>query len=469
MADERPNILMFFTDHQRHDAMGCAGNPIIKTPAMDSLAAEGARFNHHYVCGVACMPSRASLWTGQYVHQHGIARTDWKTWLRPEVPTIPSLLTDAGYRTVAVGKMHFAPIQMLGGFQERVIIEAKYSDGTDDYRQALRERGLFGQHIGHHTPGFGKAYKAMKSPLPEESYIDGYIGRRGLEAIENIPEPFFLVVSFCGPHDPYDPPEPYAGMYDQAAIPPPNAREGEIESFPKVIRDEALDCGCEHLNFTRMTRSDVARVQAYYYGMVTHIDACVGRILGALDQRRLSDRTLVMHSCDHGDYIGNHGLIFKHGPGCDDETRVPLLMRWPGTIQAGQVNEALTQNIDVMPTLLEAAGVAPPDACAGQCLLPLLKGQADPRTFRESVVTHLEGRGICYRDRHMKYTRFPRDEFDVLYDLDADPRELRNLCYFKDPGWEGRVSEMRARLLDWYQAHPARVPKGTYGGYGGNV
>ncbi|MBI4025813.1 MAG: sulfatase-like hydrolase/transferase [Verrucomicrobia bacterium] len=465
MAEKRPNILMFMTDHQRADALGCAGHPVLKTPAIDRLAGEGMRFTHSFTCASACMPSRAALWSGLYPHVNGVVRTDWKSWLSPATPTIQSLLSGAGYLTVAVGKMHFVPWGTLGGFQHRVIIESKYSTAEDEYHRALRERGFWGKHIGHHTPGFGKAYKAMPSPLPEEYHIDGYIGRRGVETLRAIrAEPFFLVVSFCGPHDPYDPPEPYASRYDSAAMPKPVARPGEAASFPPVIRDVALSYGLERLDFTRMTPDDIGRVRALYYGNLSLIDRWIGNLLETLDELGLSERTLVAHTCDHGDYIGNHQLLFKHGPGCDDETRVPLLIRWPGRIPP-QANDAFVENVDLMPTYLEAAGLKPPPQCQGRSLFDLLDGRGEP--WRDAVVTHLEGRGVCYRDRHWKYTRFPGQPFDVMYNLQADPNELRNLCHFQDRGWVDRAADLSAKLVAWYYQHPAQTATTGYGGYGG--
>jgi len=446
---------MIMTDQQRYDALGCSGNKILKTPSIDRIANEGIRFTNSYTCAVACMPSRASIWSGLHPHQHGVLQTDGVTWLSASIPTIQSIFSEAGYHTVAVGKMHFAPWNTLGGFQQRVIIESKYYNVNDEYRVMLKNLNMDEKRIGHQTPGFGRAFKAIKSPLPEDLYIDGYIGRRGVEVLERIPEPFFLVISFCGPHDPFDPPEPYSEMYPLNIIPPPNSRPEEIYSFPRAIRTTALNMGIEHLDFSKMTSQDIARIQSYYYGMLSLIDKWVGRILNLVDERGFSERTVVLYTSDHGEYLGNHGLLFKFGPGCDDEIRMPLLIRFPEKISSSQVSNAFVQNIDIMPTIFEACGISQSPKYSGKSLFPLIEHKIDPLEFRQYVITHLESRGICYRDHNFKYTRFVDSDSDVLYNLRDDPEELYNLCYFHPGQWQDVISEIQRKMIDWFYQYPA--------------
>ncbi len=446
----RPNILLITTDQQRWDCVGANGNEIIRTPALDRLAAEGMRFTHSYTSASACVPSRATWITGQYPHTHGAINTSGKHFLRPGTPTLMSRLADAGYHTMGVGKMHFFPWNALWGFDFRVTGEG-YDD--DDYSRMLKEKGLFGQHIGHHTPGFGKACKAMPSPLHEDDHLDGWVGKRGVDMLhERMADPFFLWVSFSGPHDPFDPPAPYDTMYRPEEMPPRVAREGELDRLPASAKCKASDYGIEHINLTAIDDDLAAQIRAYYYGNVSLIDKWVGELLNTLDAKGLADNTLVVFTADHGDLLGDHHLFYKGYMPCEADMRVPLLMRWPEHLAPG-VCDRFTGSVNLMPTLLEAAGLSVPNSCQGRSLLPLLSGEAPG--WDDFVVTYSEPGRYRIRDSRYAYTRYPDQDMDTLFDLHNDPHELNNLCH-GDRGVEAIISDMRARLIDWFAAQADR-------------
>jgi arylsulfatase len=423
----RPNIVLITTDQHRWDCVGANGNHAIRTPALDRLASGGVRFTRSFCAAVACMPSRACLMTGVLPSIHGVTDTSSRSWLRPDMPTLPGLLSSSGYETVAVGKMHFKPWDALCGFNRRVTIESKYCPEPDEYRRYVAERGLKDRVIGHHTPGFGRANKAMPSSLTEGDHIDGFIGRRGVETLKDLAgksKPFFLWLSFCGPHEPNDPPEPYASMYDPKDMPPPRRAPGEIDRLPPVVRRDATAFGIEHMNLWGLPDAEIARIRALYYGNVTLIDAWIGRVLDTLTQAGVEDNTLVVFTSDHADYLGDHDLLWKGLLPSDADMKVPLILRWPGRIAPGCCTD-LVSGIDVLPTCMAAAATRTPDTCRGLDLVAVAAGK---RPGRDHVVLFSEPDKWRYRSAEWSYTTWPGQPFDTLYNLKEDPWELNNLC-----------------------------------------
>ena len=411
--------------------MAANGNPLIRTPNLDALARDGVSFAHSYVNAVACMPSRACLMSGQHANAHGVLRTCRGPWLQPSTPTLPGCFSAAGYQTVGVGKMHFQPWHVLGGFDRRVFTESKYdgTGGQDEYRQTLKALGLHNKNIGHHTPGFGKAFKTMPTTeLPPDLHIDAFIGRRGAETLEQLAGrggPFFLMVSFCGPHEPWDPPPPYDTMYDLGAMPTGWSRKGELDILPARVLKGITDMGIEHLNLTAVPDAKKREITAYYYGNVTLIDHWVGRILDALKRRGLYDDTVIVFTSDHGEYLGDHNTYYKADFPCDSDCRVPLILKAPGA-RPGARPERIVGNVDIMPALLDLAGIRVPESCQGRNLLT-----AEPGSTPESecAITYSEsGPSYRVRTRDWAYVRWAGGSPETLYHVAEDPHELNNLA-----------------------------------------
>ena len=399
----------------------------MRTPALDELVQEGVSFERSYCAAAACQPSRASLFTGIYPNLHGVTQTGGGCWLPPALPTFPRLLGAAGYRTAAVGKMHAARWDDPCGFHERVIIESKYSAAPDEYRRYLAANDLTRRVIGHHQPGFGQHHKAMASDLRPDEHIDGYIARRGGETLQRLIDaeaPFLLWVSFCGPHDPYDPAPPYSRLYEPSQMLRPRRAPGELDQLPPAVRAGATAFGIAKMNLHGISDAEHQRMRALYYGNVSQIDAGIGQLLKTLDERGLAAQTLVVFTSDHGDYLGDHDLMWKALLPSEADMRVPLILRWPDRLPPGRRQE-LVSGVDLMPTLLAAGGVDIPAHLQGKTLFDVLEGRSQPR---QHLLMFSEPNKWRYRDDRWAYTWWPDQPFDTLYDLQADPYELHNLA-----------------------------------------
>ena len=443
---DKPNVLFIMTDQQRWDCLGVNGNPLIRTPHLDGLAKDGVNFTHHFTNAVACVPSRACLLSGQHVSVHGADVTSGGKWLAPETPTLPGCFTDAGYRTVGIGKVHATPWDDPCGFERRVPVDGIYEE--EEHARMLKKKGLWGRHVGHHTPGFGKAYKSMPCPLPLDDHVDGFIGKRGREALASLlerPEPFFLYVSFVGPHEPLDPPHPYDEMYDPAQMPTGHRREGELDVLPARVLREVTDMGIEHLDLTAVPEAKKREMAAHYYGKCTLIDDQVGRLLDLLWKSGRYDNTIVLFTTDHGEYLGDHNLYYKGYFPCDSDCRIPLIIKAPG-LARGITSDRISGNIDVMPTLLELAGLPAPGTCQG---IPLAGRDAVAGPHDGDYAVTYSERGPAHRLRTHDWAYVHRScgEHDQLYNVVEDPHELNNLA--DDAASGEQKHRLHRQLLHW--------------------
>lgn len=422
MSDTRPNILFITCDQLRFDGLGVFGNSVVSTPALDQLAREGVRLEHFFSQSTVCQPSRATLATGRYPHIHGVKYNGYD--LASSETTLQKVLSANGYSTVSIGKMHFDPVTELHGFQSRVFIEGKMYVGDDEYRVFLDERGkrrLFEEHVAAwDAVDFG----ARRSPLPDDEYIDSYIGQRAIETLRDMPEPFFAWVSFVNPHMPFDPPSPFAEMYDPNSIPlPPDWADQRQDS--RIPEHRTSSAGRD---FATLDGDRVRQIRALYYGAISLVDREIGRILTALRDKDTLDRTLVVFTSDHGEFLGNRGLLWKGGRMLyDDLLRVPFIARWPEQLPSNVVVSHLAQATDVMPTFLDFAGVETPLGVQGRSLRPILSLKSVPN-WRDVVFS--EGLAVkMVRDYHWKLIFYPEKTYGELYDLQNDPGERNNLYY----------------------------------------
>lgn len=421
-ARRKPNILILHGDEHRADCVDLAGADV-RTPNLSALAAEGVNFTRSFCPYPVCTPSRYSLLCGRYVHEHG----GWSnhSTLAPDIPTFPRALRDAGWRTTAVGKMHFTPTYLDVGFETMRLAE-QAGDGRwdDDYHRELMEAGLVdrldltdqrAEYRKRAPEEYWRMCGAMPSDLPEAWHSTTWIGDRAVEELQRWPESgAMLMVGFVKPHHPFDPPAPWDRMYDPDTVtPPPGWTESPME------RDISYHPGFfPHADLTEAT---LRRITAMYYATISHMDCQIGRMMDTLRRRGLDDNTLVVYTSDHGDYLGFHHLLLKGGYMYDPLVRVPLIVRWPDRARRGETRETLVTNVDLAPTLLRFAGLTPPETMNGLDL-------ADPGADREVVFAESDiGRQAMARTHSLKLIVDDRLHRRMLFDIENDPMELRDV------------------------------------------
>jgi choline-sulfatase len=415
------NLLFITTDQQRQDSLPCYGLPVVRAPHLERLAAEGMVFERCYVSSPLCVPCRATLMTGQYAPTHGCLANF--TWLSPDAWTWPRAAEQAGYRTAAIGKMHFTPWDLAMGWQQRIICEDKRHTYLPDHHvEFLRAHGLERPHPTDH-PGYYESLGAPVHRFEARFHPDSFVAERAAAWIRgNAAAPFAVWVSFPGPHDPYDPPADYAALYANVEVPEPLWAESDARG--PVYRRQHGSKGTLHnpmfrIDPTAASQDQIRRWKRHYYANITLIDEGIGRIVTALQESGILDRTLIIFASDHGDALGDHGAVYK-GFYYESMVKVPLIARGPG-VKRGRC-ASLVSTVDLVSTFLDWVGAAAPMPLAGRSLRPLF---ADPNAVvRDLVCSDLQGQSMVYDGRY-KYVHYASGEREI-YDHHADPDEFDN-------------------------------------------
>jgi arylsulfatase A-like enzyme len=452
------NVIVVLTDQFRYDCVGANGSTVARTPRIDGFAHGAVRFTHAFTPTGICSPARTSMLTGQYPHRHGVMNNvTGPDALAADIPSglplLPELLQKAGYRTGYVGKYHVAAHEAptRHGFTDAVGTGFFWADDEFlDYRRRL------GHPVTADRPAFPiSRWTTAGTPLmgkeevPIEATPPAYLVQRAVGLLDEYAadgSPFYMVLSFVGPHWPHVMPEPYWSMYDPAAI----------EPWPSFFDDGAGKPGAPAKTKVRFgvdgwTWDDWAPVVATYFGSVTFHDHLIGQFLDAVAERGLDDTTLVAVTADHGDMTGSHGQLNKGPMMYDDVYRIPLFARLPGSAPA--VSHEFVSNMDLMPTALAAAGLPTDTAIDGRDLTPLLTGSGS-FDGRDGFFAQFHGdEGGLYSQRMLRTERhklvYNAHDTDELYDLAEDPWELHNLAH--DPAHAGLRRELQARLFAWMQ------------------
>lgn len=483
---QRPNILFLCTDQQRYDTLGCYGNAQIQTPHLDQLAREGVLFEQCYVQSPVCAPSRASLLTGLYPHNHGL----WANGVT--LPEHHALVTRAlaagGYDCGMVGKQHLSAC-----FQGRT--EPRHDDGYRVFKWAhdpshgspenAYHRWLAEEHpelyAAANAQGTGRQGHVAKrwDTMPTEAHYSHWVGEEGLAFLREArqrQQPFFLWLNFFDPHHPFTAPAEYLERYNPQTLPAPLGGPTDLRDRPPVLTEASHASYAGHARgFTDHTAEEIQELVAAYYAMVSLIDDEVGRLLAELAQQGLAENTLMIFTSDHGEMLGDHALLLKGPLMYEGAVRVPLLLRWPGQLPADTRRSEIVQWLDLTATFLDAAELPPLPHQQGQSLLPLARGAAN--------APH-RGWALCeYRDSghpydppvHVTMLRYDRYKLVVhhgppatdrprtgeLYDLADDPQELHNR--WADPAYATIRLELQERLLDTLIATEDRAqPREAY-------
>ncbi|HUU53698.1 MAG TPA: arylsulfatase [Armatimonadota bacterium] len=444
----QPNILLLMSDQWRGDALGANGNDTVHTPHIDSLAADGVAFRAAYSSTPSCTPARAGLLTGLAPWHHGML--GYGNVNEHYTVELPQALRDAGYDTFGIGKMHWTPQRALHGFHGTLLDESGRVESpgfVSDYRQ------WFAQVSGGADPDATgidwNGYEAKPYVHPESWHPTAWTGQTALDLIDRHTgdAPFFLKVSFARPHSPYEPPQRFWDLHDDASMPPPvigswAARHAAVD-HPIPIDTWHGDLGL----------AQAKRSRRGYYGSIAFIDDQIGRLLQALRDRGIDDNTLILFTSDHGDMLGDHHLWRKTYP-YEGSVRIPMVLRWPTSMgmddRRGQTLDSPVELRDLLPTFLDAAGAPIPEFLDGSSILPLVRG--DAKSWRPYI--DLE-HSCCYTDNddwtaltdgEWKYIFHAGIDREQLFHLHADPDELDDLAPV--PAHAQTLALWRARLAD---------------------
>jgi arylsulfatase A-like enzyme len=453
MSMDRPNFVLFITDQQRADFLGCAGHPVLRTPNIDSIAASGVRFDRCYVASPICMPNRASLLTGRMPTAHQ-ARSNGIPLSR-RATTLGNLLHEAGYATGLVGKSHLQNHLDAQPLCDRPAIKdgyhepsAKFSDafqhdladdfytqetprywkdaharvqvpyyGFDhveltlrhgdiaegDYLHWAREKGVDLPQIRGKQHQLAHDYicpDAWRTAVPEEVYPTAFVADRSVSFLRQAARsdrPFFLLVSFPDPHHPFTPPGRYWDMYSPDSMPLPAAYSWDDWDPPPHVRQllDEHDQGRSERKFIgyAINEREAREAQALTCGLISCIDDAVGRVLESLKALGLDQKTVVSFTTDHGDYLGDHRLLLKGPAHYQSLIRTPFIWSDPMLERQGETTDALASTIDITATILDRARIGAFVGMQGKSLLPVLEENAAPR---DAVLIQEEQQRLCY-------------------------------------------------------------------------
>ena len=493
MEKDRPNILWFCTDQQRFDTIHALGNPHINTPNLDRLVAEGVAFTHAFCQSPICTPSRASFLTGRYPANVRGCMNGNEEW-GEGAPLVTALLAESGYDCGLSGKFH------LAGAHGRE--EPRPED--DGYRvfhwsHDPQDRYPSGHAYADWLAAQGYSLRDLRedpASIPPDLHQTTWCTDLAIDFLSEKRRkgPWLMSVNVFDPHAPFDPPQEYRDRYDSSKLPSPLFRQSDLAnqlSIPGDFQNEARP----------PQEFNAQDVIASYYAMIELVDENVGRLLASLEETEQRENTVIIFTSDHGEMLGDHGLLLK---GCrfnEGLVRVPLIISWPGhfpaqeepapedspadevsngeeesgaedsaagapeedspVAPAGFVSDALVELVDIAPTLLELAGLALPHGMQGQSLLPILRGETPPHQHRDFVRCEyysalnpdIPGRAqyegsyaTMYRDRRHKVVVYHGHEQGELYDLEKDPGEYENL--WDDPDSEALRFDLMRRNFD---------------------
>jgi choline-sulfatase len=470
-ADSLPrpkNVLLIMSDQHKPHAMGIDGDPVARTPNLDALCRSGVRFDSAYCSNPVCVPSRASLLTGLYTHNHG-AYNNSVPWPF-EHRTIAHHFDRAGYMTALIGKMHFVDAQ-THGFEYRV-------DFNDWWQYLGPKTKLYADELGKRNSGSGlpqiddlwldagdpwdgaRATDDRQGPvavgraskMAEQDQFESFVARESIRFLKNHgKQPFFLVSSFLKPHDPFMPAKRFADMFRPEDMKLPDTwGKVDLSRVPKEISAAIRrNAPTPELHDAEQAKRRIA----LYYGNLAQMDDCVGRVLTALRELDLEKDTVVLYTADHGEMLGEHGLWQKF-VFYEPSVGVPLVVRAPGVTPGGARSKTPVSLVQALPTLLDLCGLPSVSGLDGTSLAPDLR---EPRRTRDATVFaefNLRNPRAKYMIRRgdYKYNYYVNDMAE-LYNLREDPKEMRNLAL--EAASAGKVAEMKAQLFAWHRPQEA--------------
>jgi arylsulfatase len=454
-----PNIVFILTDQQRFDTIGRHDCPWMKTPHLDRLTKEGMSFRRAFCPGVTCVASRAAMFTGQYPHNTGVYSFDaWahqRTWVHD--------LRDAGYFCANVGKMHLIPRDEPGGFHDRIVVEnpaampAWSFNGDDDWGKFLNMHGITRPAWRRESdPDWTKKFQGLAWEYEERFHSDVFTGDAAVGFLRQhrSKKPFFLEVGLPGPHEPWDPPQRFIDLYQQANWPAPVDRGNDFSTRPPqhLAQQESMapsasgpwhhDCV---IDMPHATDADIEHFRRHYYANVSLVDDQVGKILQALDETGQRENTWIIFSSDHGELLGDHDIAYKWLM-YEPVVHIPLIICPPPALglTVDTSTTDLVSLIDLGRTVMDMAGIPAPNRLEGISLLPWLTGgEKTPRNY----VFSEDNYQVMIRSHDWKLVHYFGQESGELYDLANDPNELKNL--WNESTHRTTRTDLQLVLLEW--------------------
>lgn len=427
----RPNILWYCTDQQRFDTIGALGNSFVRTPTIDRLVEEGVAFTHAYCQSPICTPSRSSFMTGMYSTRVHNTRNGNESF-PDHPPLITKLIADSGYTCGMIGKFHL----QSSGYRT----EPRLDDGFSFWRfsHAPRDDWKEGHHYAEWVREQGGDLDSLRnSPnrVPTEFHQTTWASECAIEFISQHEgnEPWLLNVNIYDPHPPFIPPKAYADQYDPEEMPGPYFQESDLAQQAKLASLDFQD------DVKPPDEHDAKRKQADYYAMIGQIDDQFARILKSLDESGQRENTVIIFTSDHGETLGDHGLMYKGCRFYEGLVRVPLIFHCPSRFQGNQQSPALVELLDMTATILDFAGVEQPVYLQGTSLLSMLRGSTSLEQHRDFVRCeyfdaldpHFTGGtgtyGTMHRTDRYKLCLYHDKNIGELYDLQEDPWEFNDL------------------------------------------
>ena len=483
----RPNILWYCTDQQRFDTIAALGNQHINTPNLDRFVAQSAAFTHAFCQSPICTPSRASFLTGMYPSAVGVNGNGFRSFPRHfEDRLISKVLRGAGYDCGLIGKLHLA-----SAFLRR---EERVDDGYDyfqyshdhkggnergnEYVEWIKAQGIDHNSVlqpraiatlddyrnSHRDPGFGGFSEPTENAdnVPRHLHQTHWCTEKAIEFIGRNRQPdtpWLLSMNPFDPHPPFDAPWEYYRRYDPETLPGAHFLEGDLEHQRRL-----QEAGIDFQNLARHPDElGHKHIQASYYAMIELLDQEFGRLLDSLDDAGQRDNTIIIFMSDHGETLGDHGLMLKGCRFYEGLVRVPLLISWPGQVQPG-ISDELVELIDIVPTLYELLEMDVPGYVQGRSLAARLRGELPAAPHRGFVRTEHyaatnfpdKTHATMYRDRRWKLVLYHQKDICELYDLEADPWEHHDLS--QDPEYAEVKWDLMRRSYDaTVYAHPAQT------------
>jgi arylsulfatase len=459
--DTQPNVLLVMADQHRGDAVGAdpycptdsQGYPFVHTPQLNNLVERGALFSRAYVPAPICVPARQSLWSGQTPAT--IGSTNWYGHPWEFEHTLAGELTNEGYQTHLIGKTHSQPRGNHVGFERMGPTHVGASLRDDDYAEWLRNKS--GGQYDKHTGGLeSNTWTARPSHVPEHEHATTWTTTQALNFLENRDEdrPFFLTVSYQRPHPPFDPPSAFWDMYIDRDLPKPVVGEWVDEMFG----DEIPAYPPTDAWIADLSPHEIDRARAAYYGLITQIDFQLTRLFESMwREHGVLDDTLIIYTSDHGEMLGDHYLWRKGFP-FEGSTRVPLLMRFPTNTDypTEQIIDRPVGLEDVMPTILECAGIDIPETVEGRSVLSLVEnptadwrpyyhGELGPSWTPKDATQYLI-------DEEYKYAWNPYNGDEFLFDIGSDRREIHNLA--ESPDHADTLETYRSKMVRHLEHRP---------------